>query len=98
MTPPLSWLVQTAAQPGSHISFHSSCLASVATGTAVLLTAGELGPYAPMLLALGFYAIFFGLCAEAVFLTRLGIAALAGRWLRTRGVCSARRSDQRVAA
>ena len=77
-------LITAASLPGPNTAFHAGSLAAIATGSAVLVTAGDLGPYAPMLLALGFYVVFFGLFAEAAFIARHLAAAGARRLLRDR--------------
>lgn len=79
----MSRFLRVASRPGRHTAFHATSLAAIATGACVLVTASDLGPYAPMLLALGFYAIFFGVFAEAAFLARKLIAAGARALLRS---------------
>jgi hypothetical protein len=64
---------------GPHPFFHTLTLATICTGIFVLLTAGDLGPFSPMLLCIGIYVIFFGLVAELIF----GVSTLAG-WIADR--------------
>lgn len=63
----MSSLLHRLAAPGMHTGLHVSSVAAIVTGCAVLVTAGDLGPFAPMLLACGLYLIFFGFTVEATF-------------------------------
>jgi hypothetical protein len=81
--PRTSGLRDRLAGPGQRTGFHAVFVAAIATGVGVLATAGDLGPYAPMLIALGIYAIVFGMAAEGVMLARWLIARWA-RWSLTR--------------
>jgi hypothetical protein len=59
--------------------FHALMVAAIATGTVLTTSAADLGPFAPMLIALGLCAVFFGVTGEAV----LWLSAL-GHWLLQR--------------
>lgn len=82
-------LMVAMAAPGRYTAFHAAVIAVAVTGAIVLVTAGDLGAFSPMLLALGFYAICFGLIAEGVF----GLRKLASYAARRRLVAIAQRSD-----
>jgi hypothetical protein len=77
-------LLARVATSSQYTAFHATAFAATATGCSILVTAGDLGPWAPMLLALGFYAIFFGVFAEAAFWFRKFLLTLAGRLLLAR--------------
>lgn len=56
-----------------HASFHTLCVGGVAFGLFIAFTAGELGPFAPLLISQGLYLTMFGLFLEAIFwLRKLG--------------------------
>ena len=82
----MSTLLARLAAPGSNTGFHASALATVATGGTVLLTAGDLGPLSPMLLAIGLYLIFFGVVVEAAFALRAVAGRLARRHLQAASI------------
>ena len=77
----MSALMTKVASPGHDTGFHAQAIAAASTGCAVLLTAGDLGPLSPMLLAFGFYTIFFALTAELVFGLRKLAACVARKRL-----------------
>jgi len=62
-----------------HTAFHALAVSGVITGGIVLVTAGDLGPWAPMLLALGLYLIVFCVLAEGLLALAAGV-----RWLSQR--------------
>lgn len=69
------------ASPGSYAAFHAITLACALTGGFVLLTAGDLGPWAPLLLAMGMYSILFAAVAQLALALRRIAAAIALRKL-----------------
>jgi hypothetical protein len=73
----MSRALQRLAKAGRHTAFHASCGSIVLTGMIAIATAGDLGPYAPLLIAIGFYLVIFGALAELLLGARTVIAQLA---------------------
>lgn len=53
--------IGTGRQDGGSFVLHSVAAAALATALTILGTAGDLGPFAPMLIASGLYLAVFGL-------------------------------------
>ena len=69
------------ARPGEHATFHIVCISGLATGTAMVATASDMGALAPLIIACGFYLAFFALLAEVLLGVRCLVAGLAHRFL-----------------
>lgn len=77
----MNGMLISLAEPGRYAVFHALTLACALTGGIVLLTAGDLGPLAPLLLAMGLYLTLFAVLAESALGLRRIAAALAARRL-----------------
>lgn len=62
-------------------SFHISACSFVLAGLFIASTASDLGPYAPLLVAFGIYAMLFALLLEAVFWLRVVLRKLLAKWV-----------------
>ena len=69
----------TSRAPTGATEFHSLMAAAIVAGLTLAFSAGDLGAFAPMLIALGLTAVVFGAVGEGVF----GAVALV-RWWRQR--------------
>jgi hypothetical protein len=67
----------TARPVTRSVEFHAVMVAAITTGAVLTLSASDLGPLAPMLIALGLSAVLFGLLGEAI----LGLTVFVV-WLR----------------
>ena len=67
-------LLKNLAQYGRWTSFHLACLAAFLTGLFIASTAGELGPFTPLLVSLGVYAMLFAVIAEILLILRWAIS------------------------
>jgi hypothetical protein len=67
--------LSTVAKPGKHTVLHAAVLTLIATAIFMMATAGEMGPMAPLIIALSFYLVFAAVAVEAF----LGLFSL-GRW------------------
>ncbi len=68
-----------ASQDGGSFVLHTLAAAALATSLSILGTAGDLGPFAPMLIALGFYLALFGLVIYVGLAARAVLRAAARR-------------------
>ncbi|MGF6483547.1 hypothetical protein [Paraburkholderia sp. JPY419] len=59
-------LLGSVAAPGRHTALHVSVVTLVATAVFMMLTAGDLGPLAPLIIAASFYVIFAAVVIELV--------------------------------
>lgn len=67
--------------PSRHVGVHCLCISAFCTGLAMCATAGDLGPFAAPLIAIGLYAMFFAAAAEILLAVRYGLAKLGRRFL-----------------
>lgn len=65
--------------------FHAVMVAAVVTGSVLAVSAGDLGPFAPILIALGICAVLFGLTGEALFFAGRCASWALNRRAPTRG-------------
>jgi hypothetical protein len=70
-----------AATRGRHTVLHAGVLALIATAVFMMVTSGDMGPMAPLIIALAFYLIFGAIAIEVI----LGLFAL-GRWLAAKAL------------
>lgn len=73
------------AEVGRHSGFHCCLLGVAGTGLAICLTAGDLGPFAPLLISQGIFLVFLALLIEVIWWLRIGVATIARRLLARRG-------------
>lgn len=66
------------ANQGPNTAFHVSKIGSTATGVVMIMTASDLGPLSPLIIASGIYLIIWALVTEAAFVLR-GFLARIGR-------------------
>ncbi|MGF6960888.1 hypothetical protein [Paraburkholderia youngii] len=59
-------LLGAVAAPGRHTALHASVVTLVATAVFMMLTAGDRGPLAPLIIAASFYVIFAAVVIELV--------------------------------
>ncbi|NUX59580.1 hypothetical protein, partial [Paraburkholderia youngii] len=59
-------LLSAVAAPGRHTALHASVVTLVATAVFMMLTAGDFGPLAPLIIAASFYVIFAAVVIELV--------------------------------
>ncbi|MEX3791439.1 hypothetical protein [Paraburkholderia sp. BR14374] len=59
-------LLSAVAAPGRHTALHASLVTLVATTVFMMLTAGDLGPLAQLIIAASFYVIFAAVVIELV--------------------------------
>ncbi|WP_423383571.1 hypothetical protein [Burkholderia sp. LMG 32019] len=64
----LTWL----AKRGRHTTLHVAVVTLLATAGFIMFTAGDLGPMAPLVIAIAFYLIFAAVAAELA----LGVATV----------------------
>ncbi|AQH06146.1 hypothetical protein A9R05_44965 (plasmid) [Burkholderia sp. KK1] len=74
-------LLSAVAAPGRYTALHAGVVTLIATAVFMMLTAGDLGPLGPLIIAASFYVIFAAVVIELV----LGLISL-GRWLARRGL------------
>ncbi|WP_058035193.1 hypothetical protein [Burkholderia pseudomallei] len=74
----LTWL----AKRGRHTTFHVVVVSLLATAAFIMFTAGDLGPMAPLVIAIAFYLIFAAVAAELTLGVAGAIRILARRALR----------------
>lgn len=80
-----------AASRGRYRLLHATVLTLIATAVFMMLTSGDMGPMAPLIIASAFYLIFAAVAIEAF----LGLFALR-RWLARKGLPAELRSDDPV--
>ncbi|WP_155713126.1 hypothetical protein [Burkholderia stagnalis] len=73
----LNWL----AQRGRHTTLHVAVITLLSTAGFIMFTAGDLGPMAPLVIAIAFYLIFAAVAAEMA----LGVATVI-RYLARRAI------------
>jgi hypothetical protein len=76
------------ATRGRYGVLHAAVMTLIATAVFMMLTSGDMGPLAPLIIAAAFYLVFAAVAIEAF----LGIFALA-RWLARKGLPVELRSD-----
>lgn len=73
--------LNAVATPGKHTILHACVLTLFATAIFMMMTAGEMGAMAPLIIAFSFYLVFGAAAIEII----LGLFTL-GRWLARRGL------------
>ncbi|CAM2198486.1 conserved protein of unknown function (plasmid) [Paraburkholderia kururiensis] len=74
-------VLRVVATRGRHTALHAGVVTLIITAVFMMVTAGDLGPLGPLIIAASFYAVFAAVVIELV----LGLFAL-GRWLARRGL------------
>lgn len=74
-------LLIALAEVGRYSAFHCFVIALAGTGAAICLTAGDLGPFAPLLISQGIFLVLLALLVEAFWWSRVAVAAAARRLL-----------------
>ena len=78
-------IVLWLATPGRHAGFHALTFSAAITGIMMCVTAADLGPLAPLVIAHGLHVIFFALASEIVLglqcLVRAGARRALRQWL-----------------
>jgi len=67
---------------GRHTAIHVTAISLLATAAFIILTAGDLGPMAPLVIAIAFYLVFAAVTAEIALGVTTMTRSIARRTLR----------------
>ena len=73
-------IVRLLHRRGEHSAFHIFAVSSFLLGFFIALTAADMGPFAPLLIAIGIYAAVFSIFAEAIFWGLVLLRRITSRW------------------
>ena len=72
-------ILKRIAVSKKHSIFHLVCIVLALQSIVIIFTATDLGPFAPLFVACGFYVAIFSILLELTYWISLGMQNLAGR-------------------